>query len=150
MSIDYSAFEKAQFTERTKDVPVPQLKKFYKKNEKPVWKLRCIGSSEMFYAREAALNSQKDQAEMIEEFISKNLSKETIETVKAQMGLPVDVDNAPIHRDVVLRRRMLMYGSIPKCPENVAVKLSNEYGEVFQLLTNVLFNLYSEGNDPGE
>lgn len=148
--MDLKAFENAQFTERTKDVPVLQLAGFFKEGEKPIWKIRCITGSEMFYAREAALKSQKGMAELIEEFTTGSLSEETTELLKSQIGLTVSTEKAPIHRDVVLRRHVLVYGSIPPCPENIAVKLSNEYGEVFQKITNELFGLYAEGNDPGE
>ena len=148
--MDLKKFENAQFTERTKDIPVPQLACFFDKKEKPVWKIRCITGSEMFYAREAAVKSQKGMAELIEEFTKGTISEETTELLKAQIGLTVNTEKAPIHRDVVLRRHVLVYGSIPPCPENIAVKLSNEYGEVFHKITNELFGLYAEGNDPGE
>lgn len=148
--MDFTKFEQAEFTERTEDVPVPQLKVFFEKKEPPIWKIRCISGSEMFYAREAALKSQKSMEDLLGEFASGNLSDETIELVKTQIGLSIDTDKAPIHRDVVLRRNLLIYGSVPRCPENIAVKLSNEYGEVFQLITNKILGLYSTGNNPGE
>ena len=149
MSFDYEKFEATDFTERTKDVAVPQLKSFFPDGEKPVWKLRCITNSEMFYAREQAMTTEKMKVDFIEGIFSNALSKDMVQTLKEKLGVGGMEDDG-VHREVILRRWMLIYGSVPRCPEHIAVKLSNECGEVFKVLTDELFTLYHAGNLPGK
>lgn len=151
--MDFERFEQVEYTEATDNIPVPELKDsgLFGKGEELIWPLRCISSNEMFYARGRMFGSQKLVKDFLEEFLSGSLKPESIQQIKRQIGVTVDDPNtAPVHPEEVIRRVMLMYGTVGGCPESASMKMSINHPETFKKLTNRLYELYSGGNTPGE
>jgi len=150
MGFDIDKFDSTEFVERTRDIPVPTLKKFFGKDEKPTWTVRCISGPEMFLASEQAQAAgKKDRMKYIETVLDGTLSKNEIERLKVKAGIPPDPEMDS--REFIFRKALLVYGSVnPVCPEQVAVKLGHKCGEVFKVLTNHILELYHYGYTPGE
>jgi len=132
-----------QFKDRTKDVSVPELSKFFKKGTKKkdmVWTVKNLGANEIAKANEALKNSQ-DLGSLLSSLASNN-SSEKVDAIKQAMGLSDDVPG-----EVIRRMTLLTCGSVkPECSHELAVKLSTVHSTVFYRLTNEILSLTGEGS----
>ena len=144
---DFDKFEAAQFTVLTKDIPVPGLKEFFPEGVDPVWTVKCLTATEMAIAAEH-VRMNKDFEKFVSEFLKDRLTDSTIDDVKEKLGMQRDDEKTPY--DIVFRKALLMYGSVPKCPEQIAVKLANVKGEIFKDLTDEIRALSGQGFKLGE
>jgi len=140
MTFDIDKFEQKQFRNRTVDVPVPELKSFFQDDEAPVWIIKCLSATELSEANEAVESNRNLEA--VISAVSGKSRTEKVEAVKDVLGLPTD--KTP--NDLVRRFSMLVSGSVsPECPQNIAVKLAENFPTTFFKLTNKIIELTGRG-----
>jgi len=144
MGLDIKAFINEQFKPRTKDMPVPQLAKWFKNGAKPIWKVRSIDADEIGRADEATAN-EGVTTKLLEALTSMN-SPEVSEKVKELMGKSADTP-----KTTAKRVYHLIYGSVdPKCDFELAGKLRKSFPVIFYELTNEILSLSGQGFEPGK
>jgi len=144
MAFDIDKFGQANFSHRTMDIKVPDLKHFFEDDEEAVWKVRGLTGHELAKVNEAIkLNRDVDS---IFSGIASELHSERIDSVKEVLGLG---DNSP--DDLVRRISALRMGSVePAITQEISVKLADSFPTTFYLLTNKIFELTGEGKTMGE
>lgn len=144
MGLDVKAFLNEKFKPREKAVEVPQLKKWFKNGDNPVWKIRGIDADEIGRADEAVANENMS-TKLLEALTSMN-SAEVSEKVKELMGKS---DDTP--KTIAKRVYHLIYGSVdPKCDFELAGKLRKSFPVIFYELTNEILQLSGQGFEPGK
>lgn len=142
---DDKAFMKNAFHAREKDVSVPELKAFFEKDTKALWKVRGMTGSEI-----AMVNSARDkQDNMIAaiEAMSGNNQADKIDAFKELLG----VGTGEVPGDIIRRKEMLVSCSIrPICSEELAIKLATTFPQIFFALTNEILRLTGLGQVPGK
>lgn len=132
-------FQDTQFKDNTVDVKVPNLKAFFGKDEKAIWKVRALTGHELAKVNEA-IKLNKDVSELIEG-LSSNNSSDKISSIKKVIGISEDAPD-----DLVRRISILLYGSIePVLTQEIAVKLADVYPTQFWQLTNEILSLTGAG-----
>jgi len=144
MPFDPKKFTKTKFEPRTESVPVPDLKEFFDKKEKPVWKVRGLTGTELGRANESA-ERNKNIAAVIEGLLAASARKKT-DSMRKLLGID---DSTP--PDIAKRIDMLVAGSIePVCDLDLALKLCEAFPvEFFQITTKIL-ELTGKGHMPGK
>lgn len=144
MGFNTDKFDQSQFTERTIEVPVPELSEFFDKEDKLIWIVRGLTGHELAKVNEA-IRLNKDIDSILSGIVSETQS-EKIEAVKESLGL---TDNTP--GDLVRRIAALRNASIdPIVSQEMAVKLADTFPTTFYLLTNKIFEATGEGKMLGE
>ena len=140
MAFDTDKFLSTEYRDRTEDVPVPELKKFFHPDETPVWVVRALTAEEIARANDEL--TQNTDISAIITALASSVAKDKAGAVTELMGL--SKDNVP--GDVVKRISHLMSGSVsPVCPRELAVKLGRDHGVSFFKLTNKILNLSGKG-----
>jgi hypothetical protein len=144
MPFDATSFINTKFEPRTKDIPVPDLKKWFPKKEKPVWKIRVLTGAELGQAEQAAENKELSE-KIYESLLTKN-SKDVADRVKELVG-----QTAEKPASTAKRLYHIHYASIdPVCPFELAVKLCDNYPVLFYAISNAILVLSGQGNLPGK
>lgn len=140
MGFDVTKFGATKFKDRTADVPVPELQKFFGEGEKAIWTVKGLTAEEIAIANDA--KKVNDNIESVITGLSSRLPAEKAEAVKDLIGVVTD----KVPADVVWRISMLVSGSVnPKCDQQMAVKLGSSKGMVFYRLTNKILELTGRG-----
>lgn len=140
MAFDSDRFLKTKFRDRTIDVPVPELKKFFDEDENPVWTVKCLTAEEIALANDE-VEQNKDVSAIVTSLTSA-IAKEKAEAVKDLIGL--NKDRVP--GDIVKRISHLISGSVsPECSRELAVKLGVNHAVTFFKLTNKILELSGKG-----
>jgi len=144
MAFDVAKFSEAKFKPRTEKVPVPELKAFFDKKEKPVWTVRNLEGHEIAEASEA-VERNKNIAGLIDGLLSSG-QKEKVKALKEAAGV---TDKTP--DDLVKRIAMLRLGSVdPVVDQQLSVRLAKVHPVVFYSLTNKILELTGKGATPGK
>lgn len=147
MEFDVSAFDKASFQARKKEVPVKDLSSFFKgikEGETPVWVVRGLTGQELARANEAQEKNKAKNA--VAEALTSGNSDELQTAVKEILGLSESVPD-----ELAKRLEMLSLGSVsPVVDHRIAVKLAQNFPIEFYSLTNVIMKLTGEGAVPGK
>lgn len=139
MTFDSQKFLKTKYKDRTEDVPVPELKKFFPDGETPVWTVRGLTAEEIARANDA-VSQNADVSAIITALAAKH-SKEKAEAVKDMLGM-----STAVPADIVKRISHLVSGSVsPECDQEMAVKLGENHSVVFFKLTNKILELSGKG-----
>lgn len=140
MAFDSTKFLNTEYRDRTEDVPVPELKKYFDDDETPVWTVRCLTASEIGRANdEVSMNA--DVAAIVSKLAS-SMAKDKADAINEMICL--DPDKVP--NDIVKRISQLMSGSVnPKCSREFAVKIGQDHGVTFYKLTNRILELSGKG-----
>lgn len=146
MPFDAEKFKTTKFVPRTREVPVPKLKMFFDKGEKPVWKIRSLSGAEFGRADEAS--RQKGVLEAMLTALTSINSKETQKEVEKLIG---STNEKP--ESIAKRMYHLHYGTVWDGPEEhipfeIVRKICDEFGMLFLELTNAILILSGEGNVP--
>lgn len=142
MPFDAKSFCEQVFEPRTMDYPVPQLKKWFPKDEKPVWKIRSLTGAEIGQADEAAGNSELT-GKLFDSLLSAN-APEVAAKVKELVGQSKEKPQA-----VAKRIYHLQYASVdPECPLEIAVKLCDNFPILFLEISNAILVLSGQGYIP--
>jgi len=144
MAFNEEAFNNAHFDERTVEVKVPELSKFYDEGDKLIWIVRGLTGHELAKVNEA-VRLNKDIDSILSGITSETQSKK-IDAVKEALGI---TDSSP--GDLVRRIAALRMASVnPVCTQEMVVKLADAFPTTFYLLTNKVFGLTGEGKQVGE
>lgn len=144
MPFDKKAFLKAGFRPREKAVPVPDLKQFFAKGEKRVWKVRGLEGVELGRANEAA-ERNRNIAAVLEGLVAQG-QKKKVDSMRELLGIG---DQTP--SDIAKRIEMLVIGSVePECDLDLALKLCKTFPVEFFSITNWIIRLTGQGHEPGK
>ena len=141
---DIQKFRDAKAVPRIKEIPVPQLIKFFEEGEKPIIKIRNITGHELAACKEAVVNNARIRA-MVEKLVSSD-SKQKAAGICEALGVS---DKTP--DDLVRRINILRYGMLePEITNEDAVRFASIWPELFYDITNQIFILTGLGADLGE
>jgi hypothetical protein len=144
MGFDAKRFQKARFTARIEDVPVPDMKDWFGPDDPAMWKVRGLEGSELGYVNETAARN-KNIAAILEGIVSPNES-EKVQGIKDLLGMAGQTPE-----DIARRLEMLVIGSVdPPCDMDLAVKLCKVFPIEFFQLTNKITQLTGQGQVPGK
>jgi hypothetical protein len=143
MSFNVEKFDAAQVTIVTKTIPVPELKAFFE-DEIPEWEIRCLTGTELFVANEAASVASKTKV------IIEAIASGSDAGLKKGLETFLNKNDEMVPEELVRRHKLLEFGSIPPCPENICVKLAHNKPTTFTKITNEIIKLTGDGADLGE
>lgn len=142
---DSKKFKKNKFTVRTVPVPVPDLKQFFDKKEKPVWVVRGLTGNEVGTSKEAAAKN-KSMAGIIAMLESAGVSEKT-----AAMEAVLDLGAGRISDNTAERLEQLTVASVkPECDLDLALLICERYPVDFYNITNEILRLTGLGMMPGK
>ncbi len=142
MAFDTNKFQCTKFSERTEDVPVPDLQQFFKGDA--VWKVRGLSGEEM-----AIVDESEARAKNMLATTAALVGAEQKEKISAMRELLGVSEKTPL---TLLRRiDTLLLGSVePKIDRQLAVKLADCYPMEFKLLVLTILTLAGKGKVPGK
>lgn len=147
MEFDATRFASAAFKRREEDVPVKDLRDWFKgtkKGEVPIWRVRGMTGEELARVNEAQARNRNKNA-VIDALSSDNQEKMT-DAIKELIGTGNSVPD-----DLARRIEMLTIASVaPECSHQVAVKLAEAFPVEFYDLTNKITTLTGLGSEPGK
>jgi hypothetical protein len=143
MAFKAKDFDKAKFSPRTTDVPVPGLSEWF--DGPAVWKVRGLSGNELGRCNELAEKNRKNIADIVKALVANNGG----ETADAIQGLVSLSDDVP--QDVARRIEYLIAGSVdPDCPLDRAVLLNQAFPIEFRIISEEIFKLTGQGHVPGK
>lgn len=135
-----NAFLKAKYIPRTEEVVVDGLAMWFEEDEKPVWLVRGLTSSEMATCNEAVAASLT-KANVVEALAS---TKGQVDSIRATLG--INTDNTP--SETVKRLQQLVLGTIePVLDAGGAMLLAERHPVEFYMITNSITVLTGLGMD---
>jgi hypothetical protein len=144
MPFDVKAFKKAKFEDRTEDVPVPELKRWFSEDEEPVITVRSLTGIEVAICRQAA--EKYSTLKMVLEKIASSMASEKADGVSEILKLG---DNTP--EEAARRIEYLRLGCVsPELDVESAPMFFENYPMTAWVLTNKIIELTGEGRSPGE
>jgi hypothetical protein len=145
MSFDKKGFMQTKFERRTQAEPVPELKAWFDKDEKPVWRVQMLTGMELGIANVIAAKQNVEQG--ILEGILSGYSTQTKDAIKKLM-----FKDENLHpEDIAKRIEHLRFGSVdPVCDYDLALKLCKRFPIVFLRITNVISLISGIGALPGK
>lgn len=144
MAFNPKKFMKTNFTPRTKDVPVPDMKDFFDPESKPIFRVRGLSGPELARVHEA-VDKHKDVAGLIDGLLS-GISEEKINSIRKALGITDDTPS-----EIAKRLEMITIASVdPEIPLDVAVKIAEVYPISFYHITNTITELTNLGHEPGK
>lgn len=142
MTFDTEGFKSEKFEHRTKKVPVPNLKAWFKDGAKPVWTVRGLTAVEIAQANDAAAGRNVSTA-ILEGLLTRRAS-EVKDAVEKLVGRADDVPE-----EMARRIEHIRIASIdPVCDEDLVLKLSKVEPTYFYTLANEIWNLSGQGMSP--
>jgi hypothetical protein len=145
MAFNEKKFMKTNFTPRTKDVSVPDMRDFFDPDTDPVFRVRGLTGPELARVHEA-VDKHRDIAGMITGLLS-GQSQEKIDSIRKACGITGDDVPAEIAR----RLEMITIACIdPVLPLDVAVKFCETYPIEFYDVTGMISKLTGQGQIPGK
>jgi len=146
MGFDTAKFLNNKFQRRKKNVPVPDLKKFFpddSKKDDHVWVVHGLTGQELGHCKAAAARNRNMGAVL--EGIASGQTEEIKKAISQIAGGP----NVP--DDIATRIAMLEKGSVdPICDETLAVHLCTYFPIEFYQLTTEINVLTGMGHEPGK
>ncbi len=144
MGFDAQKFLDARLYPREEWMNVPDLKDYFGKGEKAVWKVRGLTGQELGRANEAAEKAKNIRA--ILDGILSSTSSEKVDAIKKLVGASNETP-----QDTAKRLEMLVIGSVePACTWELAVKVCEAFPIEFYQLTNKITELTGKGHVPGK
>lgn len=143
---DSKKFLKTKFRHRTADVPVPDMREFFPDGEAPVWTVRGLTGQELGRANEYVDSKTRDKVLGLIKALAGGSQKEVEESAGKFLGA---AGGAP--EDIAKRIQHLVMGSVnPACSHDLAVKICEVFPIEFFEITNRIFQLTGQGQDPGK
>lgn len=140
MSFDTKGFMSVAFERRQQDFKVPQLKDWFEKGSKAVWKIQSLSGAEIGKADEAAGNETLT-GQLFNSMMSAN-SPEVVAKVKELVGRSTDKP-----KQIARRIYHLQYGAVdPACTLEMAVRICDHYPILFLDITNAILTLSGQGS----
>ncbi len=142
MAFKKSEFLAEKFQPRTEAVPVPDMKSWFEKGDKPAFEVRGLTGKEIGRATEAAERNKK-LTEIAEGLFGKK-SKEFSKALR-------DLVDPSTPTDIAKRISMAVMGSVePEVDEELALKLCLYFPIEFFAITNKITELTGLGHLPGK
>lgn len=133
-------FIQTQLEHRTEEVEVEDLKEWFDKDDKALWKVRGLSGEEVAKAQETASKSKNLTA--IVEALASNAKAEKVSALKELLGT---ADSVPV--ELAKRMEMLVHGSVePATDLALAVKLAKNFPVTFMTLTTKILELTGLGS----
>ena len=146
MAFDTERFKTSNYSRRTFDMPVPDLKDFFDEDETPIWKLQGITALEFAEVNDAIANN-RDKLEIVQQVLSAISAEDKVQAILEASG----VSSEDVPNDYVRRIELLQRGSVePKCDHTLAKKLADVHGVTFYALTRKIDELSGMGQQLGE
>jgi hypothetical protein len=145
MGLDTKKLKTTKFKDRTEEIKVEQLKSFFPKGEKAIWKIRSITGEEMYFVR-AAVERSRNIEDLLSQLVS-GTSKEKADAAIKVLGL----DEKELPEDYVRRLHILRYGSAdPDLRDDVegpeiCKKIAEAHPTLFDQLTNRIMQITGLG-----
>jgi hypothetical protein len=144
--IDVKALQKQKWEKRTKTIPVPRLKDWTKKGEKPTWKIQSLGTTEIWKAEVAASEESRNAVEQLSEALAGKDIGEAAEAVKALVGVSADIP-----QEMAKRIFLLTFASIdPVCDLTTAGIIHEHFPTDFLNITQEILNISGLGSKKKE
>lgn len=145
MAFNVKKFEEAEFRDRTKAVPVPDLKEWFDEGDDPAITVKGLSGAEWFRVQEAAAKN-KNLNGLFESIVSSD-STEKIQGIRESLGLLDELTPGELAK----RIEMLKLGSVdPEFNHIAAAKLFESYPIEGITLTNEISRLTGQGKTSGE
>ena len=144
--MDIQKFLNASFSAREAEISVPELKDFFPKGEKPVWKVRGLNAAEVARSREAT-----DKAEQMKALVAAMAGDgDKAKAIRDSLGL----SDSEVPGDISRRIEMLSAGSVSPAlgseKRDVAVRLAEAFPITFYTITNKIQELTGQGAELGK
>lgn len=147
MDFDVNKFTNTAFKRREEDVPVPDLRDWFKglkEGEKPVWRVRGLTGEELARVNEASARNRNKNA--VIDALNSDKSEKVTDAIRELIGTGSSVPD-----DLARRIELLTMGSVaPECTHQVAVKLAEAFPVEFYELTTKITQLTGLGSEPGK
>jgi hypothetical protein len=144
MAFDEGRFMAENYAARIEKVPVPDLKRFFGENEKPVWTVRGLTAIEI--AKAQAIADRRDLSKAILDGLITMRADEVKEAITKLVGRSNEIPE-----EMVKKIEHLVIASVdPVCSEDMAVKISKVAPTTFFTLANAIWNLSGQGMLPGK
>jgi len=140
--MDLKKFDETTFKDRTEKVPVPNLKKFFEKDEKPIWEVKGLTAHELSIVNNA-IEANKGKNELVAA-MTEGTTPEKVDAIRKALSIIKLSDDVP--NDLVRRHMTIVLGSVnPECSEEMAVKLGVNYPTVLFNLSQKIYALTGLG-----
>ena len=147
MPFKFDKYKASEFTPRTADVKVPELKDWFEDGVEPVWKVRALTAVELAKVREAVERNASGLKTLVESLVyAHDDAKNAVgKDIKRRMD-----DQVP--GDIVRRYEILMAGSVdPEVKDKSdAITLGVNHPGTLYELTNKILELTGQGATPGK
>lgn len=143
MGFDVKKFKKEKFVPRQESVAVPRLAPWFEGDA--VWTVRALEGNELGRCNDLADKNRRLITDIVEG-IASGSTPETIEAVKALVGLSGDVPD-----ENARRIEYLQAGSVaPICDLELAIRVNAFFPVQFRELTNKILQLTGQGYEVGK
>lgn len=147
--MDVQKFLNASFAPREKDIPVPQLKEFFGKDEDPVWTVRGLNAAELGRAKELSSKEHIDRIRALVTAFSGE-SGDKAEEFRKVFGLKAE----DVPQDVSHRMHVLAMGSVNPAigleDYELSTRLAETFPTIFYELSTAILALSGQGADLGK
>jgi len=144
MAIDYEAIDSANITFPTKKIPVPMLKAFFPEGEEPVWEIKSLTGMELAMVEESAERVKVLKGAM------EAFAKGTVKGFKDGYDELLNQNAEATPESYMRWISLVRYGSVPPCPEHIAVKLAHSSGGMLRRLAHEIAIMSAMGANLGE
>lgn len=143
MGFDTKKIKNTDFSSRTAEVPVPELKAFFGQGDESVWKVRNLTGIEVGRVNETGEKYKRLDA------AAKALDgtqKEKIEAFKTLFGISQEMS-----QETAKQTEILIIGSVdPVCDIEVACLIRDRFPVAFSTITRKIYELTGQGAVPGK
>ena len=144
MAFNEKKFMSTNFTPRTQDVNVPDMKDFFEPNTPTVFRVRGLTGQELARVHEA-VDKHRNIAGLISGLLSSQ-SSEKIDAIRASLGVTDDVP-----AEIARRLEMISIACVdPTISLEAAVRLCEVYPIEFYEITTAISTLTGQGQVPGK
>ena len=148
--MDTAKFLNAEFAPREQSIEVPELAEFFDGDD-PVWTVRSVTAKELARAKSAAASQALEVKRALVQALTENgEASEKVDAIRDAIG----VGESETPTDMAVRLDRLHIATVsPDLGQNargVAVRLSEVQPVVFQKLTDAIYNLTGQGQEPGK
>jgi hypothetical protein len=144
MAFNEKKFLSTNFTPRTKDVTVPDLKDFFDPDTPAVFRVRGLTGQELARVHEA-VDKHRNIAGLISGLLS-NQTQEKLDSIRAALGVTEDVP-----AEIARRLEMISIACVdPAISLEAAVRLCETFPIEFYEITTAISELTGKGQLPGK
>lgn len=141
---DIDKFDSCKLKVRTKEIPVPELKKFFSEKEKTVFVIKTISGTEYGRINQEVTENKVELIRKIKTAIGDGGLKGVAEAAK----ICLDSQENLLSDDLIYRTYHVLYGlQEPKLDTDQIIKLRENFPETFYGLSKEISKLSKMGNE---